>query len=193
MDALNASICFQNKGDVMKARLLPIFLFAIVFSCANKRPEIKRISYYDCCYDYAPFGTSISTFYEFYFLVKNPPADIQELHDYLKKYADEFLSDEVVAQCKEALFKKSPGKSKKVIELRFFRVSLELPWDIDDVPGKLYYHPHIEEGNPRDWIGVFRYDCESKELLEYYVWKRKGGSFYGRNYGQIIEEFTNKK
>lgn len=165
------------------------FLLMLCMSCTEEPPKIKRMPYYDGCYHWEFYDETIC---DFYFLVKNQPEDIRELYEFLQRAADDFLTDEILSQCKEALFKRNPGKSEKIIEIRFYRTSGELPWSIDEVEGQWYYHPEISEGNPRDWIGWFRYDGESGELLTYKVWKRKKNIFWHReDYGQIFEELSN--
>lgn len=171
----------------MKVTVLIVFSFLLmlVLSCAEKPPEIKRMPYYDGCYHWEFYDETIC---DFYFLVKNQPEDIGELYEFLQRAADDFLTDEILSQCKEALFKRNSGKSEKTIEIRFYRTSGELPWSIDENA----YHPEIREGNPCDWIGWFRYDGESGALSKYEVWKRKKGVFWHReDYGQIFEELSN--
>ena len=180
-----------NYNYIMKVTMPIVFSFLLMLcmSCTEEPPKIKRMPYYDGCYHWEFYDETIC---DFYFLVKNQPEDIRELHDFLQRAADDFLTDEILSQCKEALFKKNPGKSEKTIEIRFYRTSGELPWSIDEVEGQWYYHPEISEGNPRDWIDWFRYDGESGELLTYKVWKRKKNIFWHReDYEQIFEELSN--
>lgn len=170
-----------------KTRWLLPLLLVLLCSCAEKPPEIKRMPYYEGCYEYCN-----QTFCEHYFLVKNHPEDLHELRDLLKKAADDFLTDETVSQCRKSLSERTPGKSEKIIEIRFFRVSEELPWDIDYIEGTRHYFHEITEGNPRDWIAKFRYDPESLALVDWRVWKRKKTFSCRADYGQILEEISNE-
>ena len=90
------------------------FLLMLCMSCTEEPPKIKRMPYYDGCYNWKPNEyRPDETICDFYFLVKNQPEDIRELYEFLQRAADDFLIDEILSQCREALFKRNPGKSEK--------------------------------------------------------------------------------
>lgn len=170
----------MNDKEELKLRLLLIFTMIFV-SCAEGQPEIRALDFADFVpWIYGDRRTKS-------FLVKHPPADIEELEVYLSDNFRQILSYEFIHQSITMITDRFPAAEVKYIEIVFYRVSKELPWTMDE---QYIPPPNFGDGNPVDMIGHFLYDLRTHEICYSFVAKRKAGIF---NYGEITEEITTRR
>ena len=164
----------------MKRQFFYFIIIILICSCKNKQMQIKEIDFYDYIYDDNERVKG--------YLIKRPSKDINELEKFLFENTKKILTKEFIQQSLEKINNKNPvNNDDKTIEIDFFRVSKEIPWKIK----KDYIPPyHMGEGNPSDWIGIFIYNINRKEICYYFVCTRTDSLF---NYGTIKKHIEYNK
>lgn len=179
----------------MKNKLIyfNLLIISFLFLSCNSNIEIKEIYFYDYVYSkdlndafgYKVLEHNMESTRIKGFLLKNIPKDLSVLENFLLTYTRELLSEDFIAQSEKIIFESQNTVNKKYIEIDFFRISKELPWQIS----KKYRIPyHLGEGNPKDWIGSILFDIDNNKIEHYWFAKRKKGI---HNYGEIYQMIEN--
>ena len=156
-----------------------IIMIVLICSCQNRQMQIKEMSFYDYIYD----GNKRVKGY----LVNKPSKNIKELEEFLCDNTEKILSKDFVQNSLGKINNTNLSNNDKMIEIDFFRVSKEIPWEIKED----YVPPyHMGEGNPSDWIGRFIYNIDEDEIYYYFVCTRANSLF---DYGTMKEHIEYKK
>ena len=156
-----------------------LFLILILLTSCKKQMQIKELDFYD--YIYAK-NTRVKGY-----LVNNSSKNLYDLEKYLYNYTEKILCKDFIQESEEKLDNHNLGSNDKTIEIDFFRVSKEIPWEIKNE----YIPPyHLGEGNPSDWIGRFIYSFNTNQICYYYVCTRSNSLL---KYGQIIKHIEYKQ
>lgn len=100
-----------------------MFLILILLtSCKKKQMQIKELDFYD--YIYAK-NTRVKGY-----LVNNSSKNLYDLEKYLYNYTEKILCKDFIQESEEKLDNHNLGSNDKTIEIDFFRVSKEIPWEI---------------------------------------------------------------